>query len=303
MRTYIILSTLILTAAAHAGRTSADYAITAEALDFGGQPVASADYTIDGSIGAVAGISGEATSAIVAKHGYSGQLYDLLGYSGLLASENYPPELGTTQLLLMRAADDGTRIVTPTAGVTFSVLSGPLTGISPTGLVTAGAVYQETEAMVGATSAAFAGQFTFPLFVQDTIPDNFGSYAGDGIGDDWQFLHFGLNNPLAAPTLDPDGDGQANLFEFTAGLVPTDPASRFTLRLEKVPAQATHRRVIFNPRLADRSYVVKAKDSLVAGSWEILGAFDESDNGDERTVTDLDATGTSKFYKVEITKP
>ena len=74
----LILTAMILTAAAHAGRTSVDYAITAEALDFGGQPVASANYTIDGSIGAVAGISGEATSAIVAKHGYSGQLYDLL---------------------------------------------------------------------------------------------------------------------------------------------------------------------------------------------------------------------------------
>lgn len=58
------------------------------------------------SIGAIVGISGEATSATVAKHGYIGQLYDLLGY-GLPATNLYPPEAGTTQLITVRTADDG----------------------------------------------------------------------------------------------------------------------------------------------------------------------------------------------------
>ncbi len=302
MKPHIILTTIILTAAAHAGRTSADYAITAETLDFGGRRVASADYTIDGSIGAIVGISSEATAPTVAKHGYIGQLYDLLGYGGMIASNSYPDELGTTQLYMVRNVDDGTTDVAPPVGFTLSVLDGPITSISPTGLVTAGAVYEHTAATVAATSDP-TGQLTLPLYVQDTIPDNFGAYAGDGIGDDWQFTHFGLDNPLAAPTLDPDGDGQTNLFEFTAGLVPTDPQSRFTLRLENVNGQPTHKRVIFSPRFGDRSYVVKAKSSLTSGAWEILGAFDESDLLEERTVTDLDATGASKFYKVEITKP
>ena len=297
----LILSTILLTAAAHAGRISADYALTAETLDFGGQRTSSADYTIDGSIGAIVGISSEAMTPTVAKHGYIGQLYDLLGYGGLIASNSYPDELGTTQLFMVQNADDGSMVIAPPVGFNLSVVDGPITRISSTGLVTAGAVYEHTAATVAATSD-LTGQLTLPLFVQDTIPDNFGTYAGDGIGDDWQFTHFGLDNPLAAPTLDPDGDGQANLFEFTAGLTPTDPQSRFTLRLENVNGQPTHKRLIFSPRFGDRSYVVKAKNSLTSGAWEILGAFDESDNAEERTVTDLDATDASKFYKVEITK-
>ena len=68
-----------------------------------------------------------------------------------------------------------------------------------------------------------------------------GSYAADGVGDDWQFQYFGLNNPNAAPLLDPDGDGQNNLFEFTAGLVPTNPLSRFLVSIAPVPGQPTHR--------------------------------------------------------------
>ena len=65
----------------------------------------------------------------------------------------------------------------------------------------------------------------------DNIPDNFGSYAGDGLGDDWQVQYFGQNNPNAGPLRDPNGDGQTNAFEDTAGLVPNDPNSRFTFTI------------------------------------------------------------------------
>src|SRR5947209_4776622 len=42
----------------------------------------------------------------------------------------------------------------------------------------------------------------------------------------WQAQYFGCNVcPVAAPNADPDGDGQNNLAEFTAGTDPTDPNS------------------------------------------------------------------------------
>lgn len=297
----LILSTIILTAAAHAGRTSADYAITAETLDFGGQRTSSADYTIDGSIGAIVGVSSEETTATLAKHGYIGQLYDVVGYSGLIASNYYPDELGTTQLFMVRNVDDGTTVVAPPVGFTLSVIEGPLAGISGTGLVTTAAVFESSAALVGATSD-LTGTLTLPLFVQDTIPDNFGTYAGDGIGDDWQFEHFGIDNPLAAPTLDPDGDGQTNLFEFTAGLVPTDPASRFTLRLEKVNGQPTQTNAIFSPLVAGRTYSLEYRTSLTADTWQPLIDTVESDAGSERTITDPAAAGPTKFYRVRVNK-
>ena len=39
-------------------------------------------------------------------------------------------------------------------------------------------------------------------------------------------------------------------------------------------------------------------------TWVPLTSFTTSDNGTERTITDLGATGAGmKFYQVEITKP
>ena len=137
----------------------------------------------------------------------------------------------------------------------------------------------------------------------DSIPDNFGSYAGDGLADDWQFEYFGLGNPLAAPLLDPDGDGQNNAFEFTAGLIPTDPLSRFTLTIAPVPGQPGQKTVIFDPIVAGRSYTVMTSPDLSLGSWGPLTGASASDDGVERTVTDSAGGGTRKFYQIEITKP
>lgn len=137
----------------------------------------------------------------------------------------------------------------------------------------------------------------------DTIPDNFGSYAGDDLGDDWQFDHFGLDNPLAGPLLDPDGDGQNNLFEFTAGLIPTNPLSRFLITIAPVPGQATQKDIIFDPIVAGRSYTVLTSLDLTNSSWIPLTSSTTSNNDDQRTVTDTSATETKRFYKVEIVKP
>jgi hypothetical protein len=293
--------TILVATASGAPRTSGDYAITAETLDFGGQRVTSADYAIDASLGPVVGVSTDGTAATVAKHGYIGQLYDLLGY-GLLASDYYPAELGTTQLFPVRSADDGTNVVIPAMEFTFSVVSGPIASVSGSGLVTASAVYQNTGAVVGATSPAFAGQLELPLNVQDTIADNFGTYAGDALADAWQVQYFGLDNPLAAPGLDPDGDGQTNLFEYTAGLVPTDAASVFRLRIERVPGQPGQKSLVFSPTFGDRTYTVKSKPALGVGTWEPLSSEADDNLFPERTVLDLDASGARKFYQVEITK-
>ena len=300
----LILSFIILTAA-HASyaapRTSTDYAIITDTIDSAGHHVASADYTMDVSLGVFVGVSTEATTSAIVKHGYIGQLYELLGY-GLLASDYYPAELGTTQLFPVRTADDGTNVVIPTTGFSFSVVSGPLASVSATGLVTAGAVYKNTAAVVGASSSAFARQLTLPLYVQDTIPDNFGSYAGDGLPDSWQFQYFGLDNPLAAPGADADGTGQTNLFKYTAGLDPLDPASRFVLEIHS-GLLATERRLVFYPRLPDRTYTIEFHPNLSAGQWDPLGGTTFADQTNVRTVTDHHAATPARFYRVRITKP
>jgi hypothetical protein len=290
-----------LIAPLHAGpRTSANYNIVTDTLDDGGKRMTSLAYTNDGSIGAIAGIATVAAPAETAKSGYIGQLFEVTG----LVLEATPLTLnegGTRQLNAALLLDDSTTLAVNAPSVAWSVLSGPLTSINASGLATAGTVYQSTGATAQGIHAGNTG--TLNLTVLDSIPDNFGSYAGDGLGDDWQVQHFGLDNPNAAPGLDPDGDGENNHFEFTAGVIPTDPASRFVLRIEPVPAQPMRKNLIFSPRLGDRTYTVEFRSELTIGNWATLPGTTQSDNGQERTVTDLNATGSTKFYRVQINKP
>ncbi len=86
-------------------------------------------------------------------------------------------------------------------------------------------------------------------------------------------------------------------------MVPTDGASFFDQRLEAVPGQPGQTRIIFSPHLADRSYAVMTSTTLLSPSWITLTGTTASDDGDERTVTDLDASGDRKFHKVEIARP
>jgi hypothetical protein len=294
---------IALAAAAHAEpRTSANYTILTDTIARGGGQSASASYSNTGSAGGTAGIATSANDTL--KAGFTGQLneiagiaiVDQLGSEFIQVNETTQFQLGAIPVL-----DDGTRVLLLVLPVTWSVPGGPLT-IDPSGLATAGAVFQNTAATARAVALGFTADNT--VIVTDSLPDNFGSYAGDGIADSWQNQYFGLNNPLAAPLLDPDGDGQTNAFEFTAGLVPTDPASRFTLTIAPVPGQPGQKRVIFSPRLTDRTYTVKAKTSLLTGSYlPLTNPSAPTDNGQERTITDLSATGATKFYQVEITKP
>lgn len=48
---------------------------------------------------------------------------------------------------------------------------------------------------------------------------------------------------------------------------------------------------------------MKAKPSLLIGTFAPLGSSTFSDNAQERTVTDLNASGATKFYQGEIIKP
>ena len=294
-----VLFLTLLTAAAHAGpRTSTDYTVPADTADAGGQRATSAAYTSDGSLGGISGIS--TVGAAVAKAGYHGQLTEVTALQ-LAATPTTVNETTTRQLSAAQLLDDDSLNPLPATDVTWSVASGPLTGIDTNGLATAEAVYQDTAATAQGAYAGASG--TLGLIVLDSIPDNFGSYAGDGLADDWQFGFFGLDNADAAPTLDPDGDGQNNAFEEIAGLIPTDPQSRFTLAIAPVPGQPGQKDIVFDPIVAGRSYTVMTSPDLTPGSWDPLPGGSITNNGDQRTVTDPTASGTRKFYTVEIEKP
>ena len=297
MKTHLALF-LALPAAAQAGpRTSASYTVATDTTGSGGGKSTSAAYTNTGAAGGIAGTS--VSTNDTAKAGYVAQLTETTSLT-LTASPLTVNETATLQLGAWLALDDATFLAVPAASVAWSVTNGPLT-IDANGLATGGVVFQNTAATAQGIHLGFTG--TLGLTVVNPLPDNFGSYAADGLDDDWQNQYFGQNNPLAAPTQDPDGDGQTNAFEFTAGLIPIDPASRFTLTLAPVPGQPTQKRAIFSPLVAGRSYSVEYRTSLTSGTWQPLTGTTQSDNGAERTVTDPAATGTQKFYRVNVSKP
>lgn len=287
-------------AAQAAPRTSANYSLVAEVADAGGRQATSANYTHDGSTAGVAGLSAVAAPLQTAKHGYVGQLYEVTGFIVNAAAPDVD-EAATLQLGAWQLLDDATFLAVAPAAVSWAVVTGPITGISATGLASAGLVYQDTPATVQGTLGAATAPLN--LTVRDTLPDNFGIYADDGITDSWQVQFFGLDSPLAGPAGNPDGDLHDNLFEFIAGLDPTDANSVFRLSIAAVPGQPGQKRLIFTPRLDDRTYAVKFRLELTAGEWLPLAASAFADAGDERTVTDLDASGPRRFYQVEITRP
>ena len=280
-------------------RTSANYTIITDSANAGGKWSGSAAYTNDGTMGDVAGVSTVAAPSETAKSGYIGQLYEVTGLTLTSASPNVN-ESATVQLGAWQALDDASFLAVPANSITWSIVSGPLSNISVGGLATAATVYQNTAATAQGAYAGNTG--TLGITVLNSILDNYGTYSGDGIGDDWQVQYFGLSNPNAAPLLDPDGDGHNNRFEFTAGIIPTDAASKFNWRIDPVPGFPNQKKLIFSPLVPGRSYTVKTATTLGVPMTPLTGST-FTDAGNERTVTDTNATGGAKFYSVEIVKP
>src|SRR5688572_27054253 len=220
---------LFLPLAARAGlRDSANFSLTIETGAPGQPRCSSARFTGVMASDTVAGISQTGGAAgqpvFTAKFGYAAQLYDAAGLS-LVAAPNPAPESASTQLTAAASADDGSGLSLAGAASGWQILSGPVTAINASGRATTAAVRRNEQATVRAT---VAGQTVNGSFnVADTLTDNFGPTAGDGLADRWQFRHFDANddgtleNPaLAAPGADPDGDGLTNFTEAAFGLLP-----------------------------------------------------------------------------------
>ena len=288
---------LAFAATAHADlRTSTDYTVPTDITDAGGQRTSSSAYTNHGSIGGVAGISTVAVPAATAKHGHIGQLYEVTGLQ-ISASPTTVDEGATRQLNAAQLLDDDTIINLGPDSVTWNVMAGPFTGITTDGLATAGQVHEDTVATAQGSFAGAIGQLD--LTVNNITDDDFGSYAGDGLPDDWQVQYFGEDNANAGPNVDADGDGDSNLYEYHARLLPNDPASFLDITLTPDAAEGDAL-LTLSPGKAGVNYAVSTKDSLLDADWIPLTTMVGSDGMLE--VTDMDASGLRKFYIVTPTR-
>jgi hypothetical protein len=328
MKRCIILLTVFaasLAAAAAGPRTSANYTIITDTTDGGGVRTTSANYTHDGSATMVGSLSTVASPAEFDRTGYIGQLYDVTTALaiGSASSNNSVNETATLQLAVYQVLDDTSYLTVNPASVAWSVVGGPITGISTGGLATAGVVYQNTPATVQGVYSSQTLQLG--LTVIDSIPDNFGIYAGDHIPDSWQVQYFGLGtnglgNPQGVASADADGTGQNNLFKYIAGLNPLD-GTRFvvsvsspvyTLNPVTNTAVISQLNVNFSPIAAGRTYLIAWKNLLSDPDWTaITGSAGSTPiiNGTTETITDLSGIGNpngiglSRFYEVIITYP
>lgn len=282
-------------------RTSANYFIPTETLDAGGLRSSSAAYTHDGSLGGIGGISvSPAEPLLTVKHSYLGQLFDPSALSLTTTSTNVN-ESETRPIAATLINDDATTQSVPASLVSWSVLNGPIAGISSGGLLTAAVVYQDESALVRGAFLGTSGTLGFKVI--NTGTDDFGTYAGDGLEDAWQVQFFGKDSPDACPGCDPDGDVQNNRFEYIAGTVPVDAASKFRLEVSLVPGQPTQRDIVFSPRLSTRSYEVQSAPDLGAALFTVLPGTTTSDFGQTRTVRDNNAVDGFRFYRVSISFP
>ena len=300
MKSQILHLGLVLAAAfagpVHAGpRTSANYNVETDIANTGGNRASSASYTNDSSADVVAGASTVAAPAETAKAGYLGQLAEVITVQ-LAATPPTVNEGGTRQLAATATLDDATTTLLPGTEVNWNVVAGPITAISPAGVATAANVSQNTAATVQGSYRSIVG--TLGLTIVNIGTDDLGLYASDGIPDTWQVQYFGAGNPLGTATADASCTGQNNLFKYLAGLIPTDPASRFVTLMGTATGAHT---ITFSPRLPDRSYTVQFSTTL--GGWQTLTGGIIQDHNQVRTVIDPDTTTTRKYYRVQIRYP
>lgn len=194
--------------------------------------------------------------------GYVGQLYEVIGLS-FPADPLEVPEVSTHDLRLIESWDDATTWTPPSEDVRWTLLfGGEYANLSVAGRLDAKAVYQNSALLVRGDRGPWSANLT--VVVQDSILDNFGSYAADGLSDLWQVKNFGINHPQAGPSADPDDDGSDNQSEYFALTDPRDPSSVFAAVMESDDEGGW--RLVFLSVMA-RRYWLEATSSLTPDSW------------------------------------
>jgi hypothetical protein len=169
------------------------------------------------------------------------------------------------------------------AGLALDATSGTVTG-TPTAAMTADFIVQVMDTNSRSATKPFSLTINSPTPFQQ-----------------WQLRYFGCATcPQAAPDADDSGTGQNNLFKYIAGLNPTDPASTFGLRIQAVPGQPNQKELIYQPITSGRFYTLQSATNLATGAWNIQITTAPETNSTQVTVTDQNAAGDSKFYRVVI---
>ncbi len=82
---------------------------------------------------------------------------------------------------------------------------------------------------------------------------------------------------------------------------PVTLPANFKLSPASVAGQGGQFQIVFGPVMAGWTYTPEYCADLAVGNWLALSAFTETNNGTQRTITDLSATGVRRFYRIRAT--
>lgn len=284
-------SSLLLAIACTALFARADSHTTIATSASGGRS-ASPNYVNDCSIGEIIGTGNSGPERLRA--GYVAQIAEAISFN-ISVPETNLNEGDSLQLTVIEQLDDGTS----STAADWTTIDGPISSITPTGLITAGNVYQDTSATIRGSADGSAQVVS--LTIKNTGLDDYGIYANDGIPDTWQTQYFGENNPLGRAYSDASHTGQNNLFKYIAGLNPTNPASFFNFEIAR--SGAAQSQLKFGPYLPDRIYTIEYKTNLNAPSFTTLSNSLQDLDGSTMSITDTNANPPQRFYRIRISYP
>ncbi len=293
----VCVSLFCVTTAAFAGARSGATCTVNDTADAGGLCAVSENYRIDGSIGAIGGVSVKDGEAETLKAGYIGQLTEISRVV-VTATPGSVNEGETAQLSGIAELDDTTVAVLGGGEIAWREPASPVASLSAGGLAAAAAVYADTPAVVTGCYLNVTGQGAF--LVLDVDPDNFGLYADDLLPDWWQVHYFGTNNPLGLADAI-NITGRSNRYSYTADLDPTDPASVF--EIVAISNQPPNRVIVFRPTSTNRVYRLLYASNLVSGVWTNLpGQTPVPGLPGQMSLSDTHGA-EALFYRVEVQVP
>jgi len=271
--------------------------IVSSSLDGGGLRATNANYTMDGSLGGIGGVSSNVSPPEIMKSGYIGQLTEVTNLN-VNASPGATNEGCVLQLAGLARLDDATVSVLAGSNILWAAPGFPIVSITPLGAATTTNVWSNTWGSVSGSYLGVSGSGL--VLVLDSDSDNYGSYAGDGIPDGWQVQYFGLNNPLGKPDAT-NCTGQCNRYTYTADLNPNDPASVF--EVVAISNQPPNQVVYFKTASAGRIYRLLYAADLVGGVWTNLPDTTWAPGvAGQMSLCDTNAPAI-RFYRVQVQVP
>ncbi|MEI6078401.1 MAG: hypothetical protein WCS94_22675, partial [Verrucomicrobiota bacterium] len=127
----------------------------------------SGSYANDGSFGGFGGLVTASASLETDRTGYAGQLYEVTAFTLSAPSTNLNED-ASMPLFAAQFLDDGT--VTPANGFVQWSFAGPIAGVNPAGIITAGEVAQNTPAWVGARLDGWAASIQLSVVFTGIYP-------------------------------------------------------------------------------------------------------------------------------------